>query len=180
MIARPVLRVMTAIVLWLCLPARLIAQPSVAPEYEVKAAYVFNFGKFVQFPAGPPGATFDLCIAGSDPFGAALTATVDGETINARAIRVRHLAALGDPRGCHILFVSRSLGPEVAGLLTTLAAAPVLTVSDLPGFVRRGGMVEFVTQAGKVRFEINLPAAQNAGLVLSSELLRVASAVIRK
>ena len=177
MILRPAVHLgMATVVTWL-LSATMTAQPPAAREHEVKAAYLYQFGKFVQWPARPQDSTFDICIAGVDPFGASLAALVEGETIDNRTIRIRRVTATAESRTCHILFVGGSVEPQVAGLLQTLATEPVLTVSDTPQFVSRGGMVQFVTLGGRVRFEINLRVAQSAGLTLSSELLRVASAV---
>lgn len=153
-----------------------------AGEYEVKAAYLYNFGKFVQYPAGAwgPDESFTICVAGVDPFQGALGVVLKDALIGTRRVRQRHVEATADLAGCQILFLGDSLQPQVVALLASLSGQHVLTVSEIPQFVNRGGMIQFVTQGGRVRFEINLAAAHSAGLTLSADLLRVASAVRRQ
>lgn len=155
------------------------AQAPTATEYEVKAAYLYNFGKFVQWPASQRQGmkTFDLCVLGKDPFGAALDRVVSGAVMAGRPVQARRLAAPAEASSCHILFITAGDDSHVAEALSILERADVLTVSDAPQFVRRGGMIQFVRQGGRVRFEVNLSRAQDVGLMLSSELLRVATAV---
>ena len=160
-------------------PAPLDAQ---APrsEYEIKAAYLYTFGRFVEWPARPPAdaSAFTICVLGTDPFGAVLDRTLAGETIRGRAIGARRLASIDEARGCHIVFVSASEERRVGPIVESLRASGVLTVSDMPQFTTRGGMIQFVTASNRVRFQINLQPARDAGLTMSSELLRVASAVL--
>ncbi|HWD97546.1 MAG TPA: YfiR family protein [Bryobacteraceae bacterium] len=149
-------------------------------EYQVKAAYLANFAKFVEWP---PGAVTDsnpipICVVGQDPFGPVLDATVSGESVDRHPLVARRIGSMSDVDGCRIVFVSSS--EAMAGaVLAAAERAPILTVSDVPGFLKQGGMIEFVLDANRVRFEINLAAARAAGLNLSSELLRVATAVRR-
>ena len=151
-------------------------------EYEIKAAYLYTFGRFVEWPARSPrreARTFDICVLGVDPFGSVLDSTVKNVMMQGRSVVARRIAAPADAGGCHILFISASEERQVATIVGALARADVLTVSDMPQFVGRGGMIQFVNAGSRVRFEISLPPAQDAGLTLSSELLRVAS-VVRK
>lgn len=151
-------------------------------EYEVKAAFLFNFTKFVDWPStafASPDAPITICIVGSDPFGAILDQTVEGETVSDHEIQVRRGLQGDELRSCHILFISGSEREQCARIFSSLHGSSVLTVSDLSGFVDAGGMIEFVLESGKVQFEINAVAAETAGLKLSSRLLRVAKEVKR-
>ena len=154
------------------------AQAPATSEYQVKAAYLYNFGRFVQWPApGAAGEPFTICVLGDDPFGPILDKTLDGAAIGGSAVVARRIGGPGEAGSCHILFISTSEAPQLGETLTRLEKTSVLTVSDLPDFVQRGGVIQFVHAGNRVRFEINLTRAQNAGLVLSSDLLKVAVAV---
>jgi hypothetical protein len=164
------------------LPARLAArEQSRASAPAVKAAYLFNFAQFVRWPAGNSASSepFGVCVIGKDPFGAALDDVLEGEAINGRRAIVRRMAKLTNPAACQIAFISTSEADSVEAILGAVAGQPVLTVSDLPRFIERGGIIAFVAKDNRVRFELNLPAAAAAHLVLSSELARVALAVHR-
>ena len=158
----------------------LAAQQTRPEEYQVKATYLFNFSKFVEWP--PTAATnnlFTICVLGRDPFGATLDATLAGEMIGNRKIVARRLAAVQDSTDCQILFISSSEASRTKQILTSVGKSGVLTVSDSPGFAASGGMIQFVLRDNKVRFEVNLTAAENAGMNLSSQLLKVALTVIK-
>jgi hypothetical protein len=159
-----------------------LAQQSHPTESQVKAAYLYNFGKFVRWPVAPgdSGASFDICVLGKDPFGVVLDSTVVGGSIDDRKVTAKKIASLQESDHCRIVFISSS---EQARLKTILAAAKAggtLTVSDIPHFADKGGMIEFVPQENRIRFQVNLPATEEAGLTLSSELLKVATKVIGK
>ena len=167
--------------------AALIARSAVAQqprtEYEIKAAYLFTFGRFVGWPERDPAhdpASFVICILGNDPFGAALDSTVAGATLQGRSVIARRLTSTREAASCHVLFISASEERQLATIVQEIGHAGVLTVSDMPRFVGRGGMIQFLTSGSRVRFEIDLQPAQEAGLTLSSDLLRVASAVRRE
>lgn len=161
--------------------ASLPAQRSSPSEYEVKAAYLYNFGKFVQWPAAVNSTddAFTICVLGRDPFGATLDSTTSGESINAKKIVIKRIPNAQDAQGCRILFISSSEEGRLREILRALGSTSVLTVSELPHFTRDGGMVQFVMEANRVRFEVNLTVAESASLVLSSQLLKVATAVRR-
>jgi len=149
-------------------------------EYEVKAAYLYNFGRFVEWPqdAAPALANdFAICVLGRDPFGKALDTTITGEQIDGKSVVARRISRVEDAAGCRELFISPSEQGQLKGDLSTLEKLSVLTVSDMPEFVECGGMVQFVLSGARVRFEINLAAAHHAGLSLSAELLKVAAEV---
>jgi hypothetical protein len=161
---------------WAC---GLGAQGVAPSEFEVKSAYLVTFGRFIQWPARPEhdGAGFDICVLGADPFGATLDATIAGGTVRGRKVSARRLSSATAAMACDVLFISVSEEPRLRAILDELQRWAVLTVSDIAQFAERGGMIQFVTVGKRVRFEINLSPARQAGLSLGSELLRVASAV---
>ena len=149
-------------------------------EYEVEAAYLLNFGKFVTWPgleAKHPAPLFPICILGQDPFGRALDTMLAGERLEGGKLTAARIRKPQEALNCRMVFVSRSEGPHWGAILEVLGSAPVLTVSDLPDFVQRGGMIQFVLDQDRVRFTVNLIATTNARLTLSSQLLKVASSV---
>ena len=148
-------------------------------ESEIKAAYLFTFGRFVEWPARAAAGDVAICVLGADPFGPVLDATLTAATLRGRKVVATRVRTLEEAAPCHILFVSASEERQLPAIVAALARRDVLTVSDMPRFVGRGGMVQFVTAGSRVRFEIDLAAALDAGLMLSSDLLRVASAVRR-
>jgi YfiR/HmsC-like len=161
-------------------PSCLHAQRSNPGEYEVKAAYIYDFGKFVAWPAKvAPADDFPICVLGEDPFGATFDATIAGETINGKKVVVNRIAKPQEAVSCRILFISGSEESQLKEILATLDKTSVLTVSDISQFTRRGGMIQFVTDANRVRFEVNVTIAERAGLTLSSQLLKVAINVRR-
>src|SRR5260370_33752534 len=157
------------------------AQQSNPTEYEVKAAYLYNFGKFVEWPTKVTAASefFSICVLGEDPFGSTFDATIAGESINGKKVVVKRITKPQDAVSCRILFISSSEGGRLQEILAMLDKTSVLTVSDLSQFTRRGGMIRFAMDANRVRFEVNLTTAEHAGLTLSSQLLKVAISVRR-
>ncbi len=148
-------------------------------EYEVKAAYIYNFAKFVRWPQNAFSDGSDkihVCVLGDDPFGSSLS-TIEGKTAVDRKIGVRRIASLQNARGCEIIFISGSEAERVRQIMKTLDSLPVLTVGDTEGFAEQGIMINFYMEKNTVRFEINLKAATRAGLRLSSSLLRIARIV---
>jgi hypothetical protein len=161
----------------------LVAQQAKPSEYQVKAAYLYNFGRFVKWPTGVAagkGDAFPVCVFGRDPFGRILDSTLAGEALEGKPVAIRRIAREQDAADCRILFVSSTEERHLKEILAAIDQAAVLTVSDIPGFSRRGGMIQFIMDGDRVRFEINLATAEDARLVLSSELLKVAAAVRRK
>ena len=156
------------------------AESPAAPEYQLKAAFLFNFTQFVEWPAvafADAQAPFVIGVLGDDPFGAVLDETVRGETVGGRPLLVQRYRKAEDIKACHVLFISKS---EAAGLERIVAALKdrnVLTVGDTEGFARRGVLVRLVTEDKKIRLHINADAAKAVGLVLSSKLLRLAELV---
>ena len=150
-------------------------------EAQVKAAYLFNFGRFVSW-SGERASTgqFQICILGKDPFGEVLDATVRGESIDHKNITVQRLAGMQQAASCNILFVGISEAGRLSSILADAQRMHLLTVSDVRHFAEQGGNIGFVEQGDRVRFEVNLQAAERNHLVLSSELLKVAVKVIAK
>ena len=151
-------------------------------EYEVKAAFLFNFTKFVAWSdaaAPDPGAPFVIAVLGDDPFGEALSA-LEKKTAQGRPIVVQRANSLDSLKHCRILFVSSSVGSRMPEILRAAHARSILTVGDMEGFASRGGMIELVLLGGKVGFEVNVNSAKQAGLTISSKLLSLAKAIHRE
>ena len=146
------------------------------PEYQVKAAYLFNFAKFVEWPdrafAGPD-APFTICIIGDDLFGGALKA-LQAKTVKNRKVAVKRVSAPAETGGCQVLFIGPTEEDRLDELLLSLKGSTTLVVGDMERFARRGGMIGFLMERNKVVFEINDSAAKRAGLELSSQLLKMA------
>lgn len=148
-------------------------------EYAVKAAYLYNFAKFAEWPPGAfagPNAPLSICIAGDNPFGGALE-TLSGKTVDSHPVEVRHLPAATGLEKCHIVFVGRAEQGRFKAMLAKLARLPILTVSDIGDFARMGGMIGLVEADQRIRFDINLAATRQANLKLSSQLLKLATIV---
>jgi hypothetical protein len=118
-------------------------------------------------------------VLGADPFGSALDAMLEGVTVRGLAAMAQRVSSSSEAAACHILFIGASEDRQLETIVEALAGVDVLTVSDMPMFLERGGMIEFVLSDDRVRFEIDLSSAARAGLVMSSELLRVAASVRR-
>jgi hypothetical protein len=145
-------------------------------EYEVKAAFVFNFIQFVQWPPSMSqiSAPFHVCLYVDNPFGQALQRTVQGEQVNGRSIEVEIVAVDAPLTQCHVLFVPQSQS-DIEGVAVLAASrGPMLTIGESPDFLKAGGMINLFVDQGRVRFDVNLAAAEAQGLGLSSRLLRVA------
>lgn len=165
-------------VVLLCLASAPAAVATPSAEYQIKAAYLLNFARYVEWPAARLSATQPLrvCVLGRDPFGGALVG-LEGRQVNGREVRVRQLEG-GDQAGeCHIVFISDSEERRVGGLLRLLSNRGLLLVSDIDGFAEAGGSIGLVTEEGRVRFEINQASLLRDGLRASAQLLRLARSV---
>lgn len=172
---------MLALICCYCsLPIPCQSQENRPTDTQVKAAYLYNFGKFVRWHAVPAGDLdlFEICVIGKNPFGPVLDATVAGEKIDGRSVVVANLSSPQDAAPCKLLFVSSTEEKQLNAILAMAKRTQALTVSDIHGFAKRGGMIEFVTQGDRVRFEVNLAPINAAGLSVSSELLKVATKVL--
>jgi uncharacterized protein DUF4154 len=173
-------RLCLAILLCLFFPPARVEAQQYPTEAQVKAAYLYNFGKFVRREKESPSRndSFDICVLGKDPLGAVLDSTVEGETIDGKTVTASRLGSIQEMSHCSVLFVSSSEEGRLALILNAAQRFSVLTVSDLSHFAERGGMIGLVMQGDKIRFRVNRKAAEDAHLVLSSELLKVAAEVI--
>jgi hypothetical protein len=148
-----------------------------AGEYQVKAAFLFNFAKFVDWPSRKfteADSPLIIGIVGSDPFGGLLEEQVQDQHINDRTVIVRHIASMEELRKCHIVFICRSELERLGPILSEVRGDNVLTVGETDKFISRGGMINFVMVGGSVHFQINDSAARHAGLKISSKLASLA------
>jgi len=149
-------------------------------EYQVKALFLFNFAKYVEWPAEAFASTTSpivIGVVGDNKFGDQLKKAVDGKSIGGRPLLFRQIEKDDEMAGCHIVFVSASETKRLPDILERLKAKPVLTVSEIERFVEQGGVIGFVKRQDRIRLEIDLDAAQRARLQLSSKLLSVADTV---
>ena len=143
-------------------------------EYAVKAAFLYNFAKFTQWPQEAyAGAVINICVLGHDPFGPALDG-IAGKRIQGREVAIRRIADIDDALACQVLFISRSEGVRLVRVLAGLQGRPILTVTDSGDAVPAVGMIQLRVIADKVRFQIDTEHATGAGLSFSSKLLSLA------
>lgn len=157
------------------------AQANPRGEYELKAAFLFNFAKFIDWPHGSfasPQSPFTICVLGEDPFGRALDDNLRGKVIGDQPLAIRRLKHKAEARRCQVVFVSSSETADLAGIIETLRGANILLVGDTTGFASSGGTIEFtLDEENHVRFTINTDAADRAGLKFSAKLLALAKIV---
>jgi hypothetical protein len=171
------LRGMIALLLFLSGTQTLPAETTTSPEFQVKAAYLYNFAQFVDWPArafADPQAPVVIGILGDDLFGSYLDELVRGEKVNNRPIVVQRYHRLNEVRICHVLFISRSETSRLDEIVSALKGRNILSVSDSEDFLQRGGMIQFANEKNKIRMRINLGEVRSANLKISSKLLRVA------
>jgi hypothetical protein len=149
--------------------------PEQSLEYQVEAAYLYNFVKFVEWPAGTLGDAITICAAGSTPLAAALEQIVRDEAIGGHRLAVRTVDA--PQAACNVLFIPRDVA--AGEYLRSARTAPVLTVGESSDFIAQGGIINFVRDGGMMRFEIDQEAARRARLQISSRLLRLARTPVR-
>ncbi len=154
------------------------AQVQTASETAVKAGFVYNFIKFTQWPGAREGAPVRVCAPSADPLDGQLV-RLHGRTVGSRSIEVRVGVAVTEWRQCDVLFLGEEDADRIALLRSRLGQAPVLTIGDLPGFVEAGGMIGLRVEASRVRFDVNLGSAQASGLVLNSQMLKLAGKVLQ-
>lgn len=168
------------VALLLATPGTLLAEDSAPQEYKVKAAFLYNFTLFVEWPTAAfsgNDSPLIVCILGKSPFGDVL-GNLRGKTVKTRKLAVRQITSVHEIRDCHVLFVSTSEKMQLPNILAVAKNQNILTVSDMDGFAEAGGIINLVTIEDKVRFEVNLKAAQQARLKISSQLLKLARDVI--
>lgn len=155
------------------------AESSSSHEYLIKAAFLYNFAKFVEWPAESfkdDLSPLNLYVLGEDPFGATLDSIKD-KTIRGRKLAIKRCNKIEEVEGCHILFVSASEKGNLRHILNALRNSNVLTVSEIEGFARLGGIINFIITKKRIHFEINPDEAQRSKLKISSQLLKLAHIV---
>jgi hypothetical protein len=168
------------LILLLVSPIRLHAS-STAEEYSIKAAFLFHFAQFVDWPAEAfqdASSPLTYCTLGVDPFHGALETTLSRKTVGTRTIRVEHFKQMQEIQGCQVLFIGAAEKDFRPPMLASLQGSPVLTVGETVNFAQDGGMIGFCLEQNRIRFEINLEAAERAKLKISSRLLALARTVI--
>jgi hypothetical protein len=158
------------------------ARAQVIDEYQVKAAFIYNFAKFVEWPPQVFKTSTDpitICVLGQNPFGNALQEAVSGKTVEGRTFIVRQLSSELAATGCQILFVSSSERKRLQAILGNVKTTGVLTVGETETFASEGGVINFRIEAGTVRIQVNVDAAEQAKLRISSKLLSLAQIVNR-
>jgi hypothetical protein len=160
-------------------PTGLRAESALQREYEIKAAYIYNFINYIDWPENAfpaPGGTITIGVVGENPFGTALD-VLNGKQIKGRTLALKQITDTKDLDQCQIVFISSSEKARVPELLGKLKDSRVLTVSEIDGFAQEGGIINFISEHNKVRFEINPDAAHRLGLNISSDLLKLAKLV---
>ena len=174
---KPKLMACLLIFIYFCAP---VLPQEALPEYQVKAAYLYNFLKFVEWPESAfpdPLAPIVIGISGDDPFGNSLPQVIIGKTVQGRDLVIHKYHSGEDMRGAHILFISPSERKRLPQILSSLRGSSVLTVADIEGFLEAGGMIQFLSENDRVRFAINVDASSRGKLKMSSKLLSLAKVV---
>jgi hypothetical protein len=156
------------------------ANSSDSSEYLIKAGFTYNFAKLMQWPASTfpqPDSPIVIGILGTDPFGNTLDTVLTGKKVNARSFVVKHLKWGTDIKGCNILYVSTSEAGHLDEIFRMVKGLPILTIGQMPDFAKRGGIINFIIEDDKVRFEVNVEAAKQADINISSRLLTLAKII---
>jgi YfiR/HmsC-like len=162
----------------LAVPAR--PQDSGPSEYELKAAFLYSFAKFIDWPSkafASPQSPFVICILGADPFGAAIDDTLRGKSIGDHPVVVQRAKEASEVRHCQIVFVSSQTTRPLSEILASLQGSTALVVGESDRFADSGGAIQLILDQNHIRFAINEAAAENAGLHISSKLLALAKIV---
>lgn len=149
-------------------------------EYPVKLAFLYNFTKFVEWPPDSyrdASTPLRICVAGNDPFSDDLERELQSRTVGGRRVEIKTLKSSDTPKGCHLVFVPATEKKRAAGIVAGLNGVSALTVGESAGFTGLGGMINFTVEDNKVRFEVNVNAAERARLKISSKLLILARIV---
>lgn len=148
--------------------------------YQVKAAYLLNFARFVTWPPLDSRAPFVIGVLGADPFGNTLDQIAAGKSIDNRPISIRRFSSARQVEECQVLFISSSELGRLESTIKHFASSPILTISDIPSFIQANGAIRLVEEGGRIQFDINLQAIQAAGLRADSRLMRLARTVTPK
>jgi hypothetical protein len=173
------LALLLSAILWPGQPAT-AAEPVVTKEYQVKAAFLYNFTKFVEWPAAKfadTNAPIVIGVLGRNPCGAVLAETIKDRKVNGRGIQVRQISTVAEVKGLHLLFITAAETSRFEGLAAALQESTVLGVGESEAFLTRGGTIMFALEEDKVRFEVDLNSAERAQLRVSAQLLKLARKV---
>jgi YfiR/HmsC-like len=166
-------------VLCIAFPATPASAQSVTDD-QVKAAYIFNFAKFIEWPSqvfAAKDAPMNFCVLGRSPVVDELDSSIGGKSVNGHTIMVKHLHGPDEIKDCHLIFLAASAGKQQQKLIQAAKGSAVLLVAETPGFARSGGTINFITESGRLLFEVNVNAAESAHLRISSKLLALARIV---
>lgn len=159
----------------------MLAQPfqtrAATTESAVKAGFIYNFTKFIEWPASAAiNPAFNLCVVGDNRLEDSLQA-LEGKMVAGKPLSLRDNVAGEALKSCHMVFVAQDDEQAIHAVLKELATLPIVTVSDSPGFVQKGGMIGLVRDGVRLAFEVNLVSTKAAGLHVSSQLLKLAKHV---
>lgn len=163
-----------------CVPSAVAIAAGSDKEYRVKAAFVLNFASLTEWPRGSfsdPKAPIVICHVGGSQTKTLLDAAYSSRRVGRRSLEVRHLSSSGMISGCHVVFITQARGEQDREFITAVAGKSILTIGETEGFARSGGVIEFYNEESKIRFDINLSAAESARLRISSRLLKLARLV---
>lgn len=149
-------------------------------EYLIKAGYIYNFAKLVEWPTtsfAQSDSPIVIGIVGTDPFGPIIDKVLEGKRINGHPFVIRRLKPTAEVKECHILFLGSSMESHIADAIRLTRGTPILTISEIPGFADHGGIIHLSLEQNKVRFEVNVDAAREADLNISSRLLVLAKVI---
>ena len=153
-----------------------------ADEYPVKAAFIFNFVQFVEWPAsafgGNPKAPLEIAIVGNDPFNGTLDRVINGKPVNGHPLAVKHFASASEARPCQVMFFAAGSQDQFDAAMQKTGKANILTIGEADGFVDAGGVIHLFADGNHIRFDINRGAAEHAGLHISAKLLKLAKTVV--
>jgi len=171
-----IIAICVAVISW----TNLHAESPKQREYMIKAGFLYNFTKFVEWPEEVfenSDTPITIGILGEDPFGSGLDQTIEKKTAQGRSLLIKRFKTPDDLETCHILFINASEKKHLSETMNKFKDWHVLTVSEMEGFTELGGIINFIKEENRIRFEINLDAAEQAGLKISSRLLRLAKIV---
>jgi hypothetical protein len=157
-----------------------VSQYNSASEYEIKAAFLYNFAKFIDWPDSSfayAQSSFAICVLGTDPFGSALDRTLQGKMVGNHPVTLIRITEIEQARRCHVVFVAASESKRLPEIIDRLQTTSVLLVGESDGFAEAGGAIQFTLDDNHVRFTINKDVADRAGLKFSSKLLALAKIV---
>lgn len=177
----PVLLTLLAVLATLAQPA-LSGDLSASREHQLKAAFLFNFTKFIEWPALSFSSANDpivIGVFGDGPFVVELAQVVNDRQVNGRGIVVKRVETAAEARSAHLLFVSAGEDGHFDELRLAIQGSPILTVGESPSFAQAGGTINFVVEDDKVRFEINMDSAERAGLRISAQLQKLAKLILK-